>query len=1232
MKKYTTKIVSYILSIAFLLCIIPSSVFAANNESVLTSIGHTDTDIVNLSGSTRNITLTVPNSYTGDTIDLSTGLIINYNTKVYSYAIATPESIATINGDYVKITVTYQRVNSAEQGTTVYQVKVVRAAAKSASFTGTILKNAQTVADISFTVDEFTERYQQNDDKEITHISITGSNPVFGSLMLAGSQYTLGTPIPLASIPNLVFKPTESGTISYIVKAYAGGDTQNPIGSVILTISIVGAPRILSDISKNVAVNNTLEFSLSDFEACINNNGGNLEYIEITPTNNDFGTWYLGSTSFKDTKTIAASLISTLKFTAKTEGVATFTWRVSNQTGYSSYGNGTITVKPIGLPVIRTSINTSVSSGSKLTFTVEDFTNACYLNEGKLVNIEITPTNTGFGTWYSGRTILSQATTFTSTTIKNLNFVGGAIGIATFKWRVSNETGYSDYGIGSITVTDALSIFDYTSYSSVAKGDVWTISPWHFSYTPTTKSITYIKIVNIPNSKDGYLYLTTALSADANAGYSAISANTPIAKNAVLPYSYAQYLRLFTQPTTTSDSISFTWTATTSNTLSSDTTWAVQKNYTVYFATAGTVVCSTNRNTPVTLDAVEFNTAFYNETRATLSHVYFNLPNTTQGKLYYNYVSDTQYESVVSTKTAYYRNSLPYLSYVTFVPAKDFTGTVSIEFTAYTTSGVSYNGTLKIYVGVTGGGNVTYNTLRNSPVTFSANDFVNAFTYATGLNLAYVKFTLPPSSFGKLYYNYVSSTVYEAAVASTTKYYVNGSPYLSYVTFVPTTGYSGTVKIDYTGYTATGVEYSGTLTIYVGVNQGGNITYSTEKNTPVTFNPKDFNNVFSSVTGTSLYYVTFTPPIPSYGTLYYKYISPSVYSSVITSDTRFYSSNMPNISEVTFVPYAGYSGTVTLSYTGYATSGVSYTGTIQIFVGVSEGGTVTMNISKDSYANLNSSDFSREFSLATGYSLSYVKFALPPTTVGKLYYNYASPKVYEAVVAATTKYYVNGTPNISNVSFVPNTGYTGTVTIGYTAYTSTGTSYNGTLKINVVEKSKYFNDVDQNISWAIEAIDYLYEKGVINGVDTGLYSPSSNMKRGDFMIILCKAFNLKSAYTGNFADVPIGSYYYDAIAIAKALGIAQGDGSSFSPDSPITRQDAMVLVARTMELKGMKLTKGNSEDLAKFTDRGQVSTYAIDAVATLVKSGIIEGSDSLLNPKGNVTRAEMAVIVYRILK
>jgi hypothetical protein len=182
--------------------------------------------------------------------------------------------------------------------------------------------------------------------------------------------------------------------------------------------------------------------------------------------------------------------------------------------------------------------------------------------------------------------------------------------------------------------------------------------------------------------------------------------------------------------------------------------------------------------------------------------------------------------------------------------------------------------------------------------------------------------------------------------------------------------------------------------------------------------------------------------------------------------------------------------------------------------------------------------------------------------------------------------------------------------------------------IGYVHKS--FADLG-SIEWARKAIEVLASKGIINGTGENAYSPSLNVTRADYLLLLIRTLGLWAETEDNFDDVKPGAYYYEAVGIAKKLGITTGVGNNrFNPKENISRQDMMVLTARVLEkFKGLK-AGGNTVILDKFKDREDIAGYAAESLATLVSKSLILGSGDKLNPLGRTTRAEAAVFLYRL--
>jgi endo-1,4-beta-xylanase len=177
---------------------------------------------------------------------------------------------------------------------------------------------------------------------------------------------------------------------------------------------------------------------------------------------------------------------------------------------------------------------------------------------------------------------------------------------------------------------------------------------------------------------------------------------------------------------------------------------------------------------------------------------------------------------------------------------------------------------------------------------------------------------------------------------------------------------------------------------------------------------------------------------------------------------------------------------------------------------------------------------------------------------------------------------------------------------------------------------KTFGDL-QYVPWAKQAIDTMASRDVIKGTAENSFSPEASIKRADFIALLVRSLELHNSNNDEamFSDVSKTSYYYNVLVIAKVLGITTGfEDNTFKPNSPISRQDMMVLTTRAMAEAGKQVQAGGTLDA--YPDAVSMSSYAKDSAAALVKSGIVNGKNDNLAPNDELTRAEAAVILYRI--
>ncbi len=168
--------------------------------------------------------------------------------------------------------------------------------------------------------------------------------------------------------------------------------------------------------------------------------------------------------------------------------------------------------------------------------------------------------------------------------------------------------------------------------------------------------------------------------------------------------------------------------------------------------------------------------------------------------------------------------------------------------------------------------------------------------------------------------------------------------------------------------------------------------------------------------------------------------------------------------------------------------------------------------------------------------------------------------------------------------------------------------------------------------WAAEAINALADEGIIKGTSENTFSPAANITRADFAILLVRAFKLANESEENFADVSSSDYFAKELAVARNTGLVNGIGENkFAPRNNITRQDMMVIVYRAMNSMN-KLDVGDGVlDVPQAPDFDQVADYARDAVSALVNAKLISGKNGLIDPTAYTTRAEVAVLLQRIL-
>ncbi|EFM10886.1 S-layer domain protein [Paenibacillus curdlanolyticus YK9] len=180
-----------------------------------------------------------------------------------------------------------------------------------------------------------------------------------------------------------------------------------------------------------------------------------------------------------------------------------------------------------------------------------------------------------------------------------------------------------------------------------------------------------------------------------------------------------------------------------------------------------------------------------------------------------------------------------------------------------------------------------------------------------------------------------------------------------------------------------------------------------------------------------------------------------------------------------------------------------------------------------------------------------------------------------------------------------------------------------------------FSDTPKH--WAEQSINGLANRLIINGIGNGLFAPNRTATRAEFSSILVQAFGLYgNANALTYSDTNADAWYGESLALAGGSGLITGytDGT-FRPNATITREEAMVILARAAELVGLntKLTaEQKAQALRGFGDAASIHSWSRDAAALCVSLGIVNGIGANLQPDQPITRAQLTVMVENLLK
>ena len=702
--------------------------------------------------------------------------------------------------------------------------------------------------------------------------------------------------------------------------------------------------------------------------------------------------------------------------------------------------------------------------------------------------------------------------------------------------------------------------------------------------------------------------------------------------------------------------ISFTAYGTRSNgrTDSVDGTLSLEVSKSGSTSSKGDIVYEVKAGDEVSFSGRDFEKYFDKYCDGTFRYVEFDRPNSSDyadGYIYFRHgkTREDYFTRTQLSGTKFYYSDSDYGDYdldeLSFVADKSFSGPITLSFTVYGGSGTKTNrsetGTLVINASgksTSSKGDITYTVKAGSEVSFDEDDFQKVYdkSSCTG-TFKYVAFDRPSTS------DYAKGTLYSKYGArkevAFTRSDISGTTFgyssydgdvdynLSDLSFVADKTFtSGSITLTFTLYGGSGSRTNqsttGTLVITTGSSSStsyyaGNIRYSTTTGTALQINANDFARYFKKIYSSgNLAYVTISG-VPSTGSLYYNYYGTSQFGA--TSRTQLTASSVSGkvfsyspsakteyaLSELTYIP-SGTNYCTALSFNAYGTNGQSAAGTIFISVNAKAIPEVYSVATKGTSVTFPASSISAAVASVTGTNLSGIQLLdLPSTTSGVVYAG-------SAAAGTTTNYSYS---SMSQLRFVPNSNFTGSVSIPYVALNSNGVAFAaGTFSIGVVSSVKKFSDVTTS-TWCYKYVTELSGSNIISGYSNGSFQEKNTITYGAAL----KLIMLAAGY-GEQAPTVKGSTFSGYLAKAKADGLVTGNPKL---NGSITRLQIAQIAS-----KALKLSTTNLSNKKPFTDTNDVYVQALNA------AGIIEGyfsnGTSTYKPNNTLTRGQVSAIVWRM--
>ena len=570
--------------------------------------------------------------------------------------------------------------------------------------------------------------------------------------------------------------------------------------------------------------------------------------------------------------------------------------------------------------------------------------------------------------------------------------------------------------------------------------------------------------------------------------------------------------------------------------------------------------------------------------------------------------------------------------------------TLAFDFTMRGVDGDKVYGTLYIEIGkgTSSKADITYEMDADDELTLDADDFYDLFwDESDDDTLLYVEFTDYDDfddygwfgADGYDYDDYVRDYELNESDLDDARFYYddrdvrNGYEFeLETLTFyTDRNAKDGDLFFDFTMRGEDGDTVKGTLCISIGggvTAQGGDIRYTTTYSGRVQINANDIARFFEeSYPGYTVQYMVLKG-LPSYGSLYYNYYGTSKcgtsssmrMTEALCDEIDFYfnpSSSQYAMTELTYVP-SGVNYCAQIPFTAYGTGSRSVSGTILISVNLDTVPDIYGPTPVNTAVPFPAASIYTAVSQASGLGLAGIQLLeLPATNVGTIYVGSGTAT---RANTSTVYGYSSGNQRISQLRFVPASGYTGSVEIPYVACNSSGVPFaSGKLCLGVVRQMEDYSDISAT-TWCYKYVLELSDAGVISGYSDGTFRPNDTVTYGAALKLIMLA-------AGYDEQKPVNSNVFSGyLARAKADGLVSGN---VDLTAKITRLAVAQIAAKAM---GLSIT--NLSSVQPFTDTTDPYVRALNAAG--IVGGYFENGTSTYKPYNTLTRGAMSAIVWRM--